>query len=192
MEANQTTTSKDSGELREVVAVFDSSEALQSAIDDLLTNGFHHSEISLLANEETVREKLGPEHIRASELEDSDVVPRSEYVDPESMNEAKAGIVGGLFYVGAIVGASAVMAAGGALASAIAAGVIAGGGGGLFGVALAKLIGDNQAKQVQEQLENGGLLLWARAWNKDKERTAISILERNGGRDVHAHVAAVA
>jgi len=165
---------------------------LQSAIDDLLTHGFDQAEISLLANEDVVREKLGPEHIRAAELEDSENVPRAEYVEPESMNEAKAGIIGGLFYVGAIVGAGAVMAAGGALASAIAAAVIAGGGGGLWGVALAKLIGDNQAREVEEHLKNGGLLLWARAWNKDKESAAINILQRNGGHDVHAHVAAPA
>lgn len=190
MEAKQNITPEELREVHEVVAVFDSADTLQSAIDDLMVNGFDRAEISLLADEAAVLEKLGPEHIRASELQDSDAAPRTEYVEPESMNEAKASIIGGLFYVGAITGAGAVMAAGGALAAAIAAAALGGGGGGLIGVALARLIGDNEAREVQEQLKNGGLLLWARAWTPEKERDAMAIMTRNGGRDVHAHTAA--
>ncbi|MCC3247307.1 hypothetical protein LG047_18630 [Methylocystis sp. WRRC1] len=192
MEEKQVSTPEERREVREVVGVFDTSDALISAIDDLMTNGFDYSTISLLADEQTVREKLGADHIPAKELQDSVVAPRSEYIDPEARNEAKAGVIGGLFYIGAILGAGAVLAAGGALPAAVAGAAIAGGGTGLIGAAIAKWVGYREAQWLEEQMQHGGLLLWARAWDKDKERAAIGIMERNGGRDVHAHSAAAA
>ena len=45
--------------LREAVGVFTSENDLQAAIDELLSSGFHRAELSLLASEEAVNEKLG-------------------------------------------------------------------------------------------------------------------------------------
>ena len=45
--------------LREAVGVFTSANDLQEAIDELQSSGFHRAELSLLANEEAVNEKLG-------------------------------------------------------------------------------------------------------------------------------------
>ena len=45
--------------LREAVGVFTSADDLQEAIDELQSSGFHRAELSLLANEEAVNEKLG-------------------------------------------------------------------------------------------------------------------------------------
>jgi hypothetical protein len=180
------------GEVREVVGVFENVEKLQSAIDDLLLDGFDHSTISLLANESTVREKLGEDRIPAERLEDNPSAPRREYVSPEARNEAKAALIGGLFYLGAAGGAFATLASGGAFASALAAAAVAGGGGGLLGATLASLLGAREAAWTKEQLSHGGILLWARAWDMDREKKAIEIMQKNGGRDVHAHVAGAA
>lgn len=90
-------------EFSEVVDLFDSMDNLQSAIDDLLTHGFDRSEISLLAEDATAREKVGAK--RSVDIEDSDEAPRISYIENESLNEGKASLIGLLFYVGAIAGA---------------------------------------------------------------------------------------
>jgi len=136
-----------------------------------------------------VRERLGSAAEPAQALEDNPAAPRGVYVDPEARNEAKAGLIGALIYIGAVGGAGMVMAAGGALGAAIAAALVLGGGGGLIGATLAQLVGAREAKWLKEQMSHGGLLLWARVWDDAKERTAINIMQRNGGHDVHAHTA---
>ena len=45
--------------VREAVEIFIRPEDLQYAIDELLTSGFHRAELSLLAGEHAVQEKLG-------------------------------------------------------------------------------------------------------------------------------------
>jgi VIT1/CCC1 family predicted Fe2+/Mn2+ transporter len=172
-------------QIREVVGVFDNLATLQSAIDELLTDGFDRSEISLLAEEKAIGSR------RAVELEDDERAPRLPYIESESLSEGKASLIGGLFYIGAFVGAGALTAAGGILASPIIAGALTGSVAGLAGLVLSKLIGDRQVKWMVSQLEKGGLLLWARTWNEEREREAVSIMQRNGGHDVHVHAVTV-
>jgi hypothetical protein len=190
MDPNRVSTPEERHELREVVGLFDTVDKLQSAIDDLLTGGFDRSEISLLAEEDKVQEKLGDADVSAGELEDSPRAPRTPYIDSESLNIGKASIVGVLFYVGVIIGAGVSLAWSLSLPSAIAIGLLTGGGGGLLGLMISKLVGDRQTKWAQSQLKHGGLLLWARVWNDERERAAMEIMQRHGGRDVHAHVGA--
>ncbi len=187
MDGHKVPTPEERHELREVVGVFDAVDKLQSAIDDLLTGGFDRSEISLLAEADKVRQKLGDNELSANELEDSPAAPRTPYIDRESLNIGKASIVGVLFYVGVIVGAGLAFAYGLSLTSAIAIGLLIGGAAGALGLLISKLVGDRQANWAQSQLKHGGLLLWARAWNDERERAAIDIMRRHGGRDVHAH-----
>ena len=183
MSADNATAPQSRAEVREVVGVFDDLSSLQSAIDDLMTDGFDRSEISLLAEDDAVRQKKGA--AGATELEDDDRAPRVAYVEGESLSEGKALLVGGLFYVGAFVGAGAL--AGRMFDSPILAGALTGGFAALVGLALSKLIGDRQARWARAQLERGGLLLWARAWTEEREREAMEVMKRNGGRHVHVH-----
>jgi hypothetical protein len=192
METQKPLTAEQRGEVREVVGVFDNLDQMQSAIDDLLTDGFDQTTISVLAPQTVVREALGDQSLSASALSASPRAPHGTYIDPEARNEAKAGIIGALFYIGAVGGAGVAMAAGGTLGAGIAAALVLGGGGGLIGATLAQLVGSAEARWVKAQLEHGGMLLWARAWDEDKERTAIDVMQRNGGHDVHAHTAAAA
>ena len=94
--------------LREAVGVFTSASDLQAAIDELLSSGFHRAELSLLAGEEAVNEKLGGGFANVRAVEDNPVVPRTAYVSPEAIGDAQGGIVGGLAYAGATVAAGAV------------------------------------------------------------------------------------
>jgi hypothetical protein len=189
MEAKQPLRAEQRSEAREVVGVFKSLDQLQAAIDDLMVSGFDRAQISLLASEDAVREKLGREYLPVSKLEDNPDTPRTEYVSPESRNEAKAALIGGLFYLGVAGAAFATLASGGALATAIATAAVAGSGGAFLGAALAQVLGFHEANWTEQQLEYGGLLLWARPW-EGSERTAIDIMRGSGGQDVHAHAVA--
>jgi hypothetical protein len=175
------------GEVREAVGVFTSAETLQEAIDELMSSGFDRADLSLLTAETTVEEKLGHKYEKVSELEDDAKVPRCCYVSTESVGDAEGGIIGGLVYIGATAAAGAIVATGGTLAAAIAAAALAGGAGGVIGSILARWIGDRHARHLQEQLDHGGLLLWARTWNAEDEKRAVEILARHSGRDVHVH-----
>ncbi len=55
--------------MREAVGVFQTAEQLEAAIDDLLSAGFDRAEVSLLAAEPAVEEKLGHKYRRPAELE---------------------------------------------------------------------------------------------------------------------------
>ena len=168
--------------------MFERPDKLQEAIDDLMSSGFDRAELSLLAAEKTVDEKLGHKYGKITELEDDPIVPRCCYVSTESIGDAEGGLIGGLMYVGATAAAGAVVATGGTLALVIAAAALAGGVGGLLGSLLAKWVGDHHAHYLQEQLDHGGLLLWVRAWNPDDEKRASEILSKHSGRDVHVHI----
>jgi hypothetical protein len=173
--------------ISEAVGIFQRSEDLQAAIDDLLSSGFHRSELSLLAGASTVEEKLGHRYRRASLLADDPAVPRSAYVSPEAIGDAEGGLIGGLIYVGAAVAAGVVVASGGSLAAIIAAVVAAGGTGGLLGSVLASWLGEHHGRYLQEQIERGGLLLWVRTKTTADEKRALGILKKHSAGEVHGH-----
>lgn len=171
----------------EAVGVFDDADALQEAIDEILSAGFNRAEIGLLASEHAVEEKLRHAYKKVEELEDDLSVPRAAYISTESRGEAEGELIGGLMYVGAMATYGAIVATGGVLATALAAGAAAGGVGALIGTILAKWVGDHHARYLQEQIDHGGLLLWVRTWDSDHEKRAVDILEKHSGRDVHVH-----
>lgn len=171
----------------EAVAVFDDAGTLEQTVDELLRSGFDRSEISLLASEQAVEAKLGHAYEKVAALEDDPSVPRAAYVSTEAIGDAEGGLVGGLAYVGALAAVGAIVASGGTLAAAIGGAAAAGGAGGVLGSVLAKLVGDQHANALQEQLRHGGLLLWVRTRDEDHEGRAIEILGRHSGHDIHIH-----
>ncbi len=172
---------------REAVGVFQDSKTLEAAIDELLTAGFGRVDLSLLAGEDTVREKLGHAYRRAEDAEDDPNAPRAVYVSSESRGDAEGGLIGGLFYVGAVAAAGAVVASGGAVAAAIAAAAAAGAGGGAIGALLAGVLARHHADYIQSQLDHGGLVLWVRLRDAAHEKRAVEILSRHSAQDVHVH-----
>ena len=173
--------------IQEAVGIFHRNEDLQGAIDELLSSGFHRSELGLLASEAAVQEKLGHHYKRVSAFADDPAVPRSAYVSPEAIGDAQGGLIGGLAYVGAAAAAGAVVFSGGSVAAIITAVVLAGGTGGLLGSALAKWLGDHHANYLQDQIDRGGLLLWVRTREVAHERRALEILREHSGGEVHVH-----
>jgi len=173
--------------VREAVGVFSTPDTLQEAIDELMSSGFDRSDLSMLAAEGAIDEKLGHKYRKIIELEDDPIVPRCCYVSTEAIGDAEGWLVGGLMYVGATAATGAVVATGGTLALVIAAAALAGGVGSLLGALLAKSVGDSHANYLQEQLDHGGLLLWVRTWDAAAETRAVDILSKHSGGDVHIH-----
>jgi hypothetical protein len=170
---------------REAVGIFYDSDGLQAAIDDLLSAGFDRADLSFLASERAVNEKLGHDYRRASALADEPAAPRVAYVSTEAIGDAEGALVGGLFYVGATLASGAVVASGGTLAAAIAAAALAGGGGGLIGSVLARQVGRHHARYLHEQLDRGGLLLWISAATAANQQRALAILRKHSADCVH-------
>jgi hypothetical protein len=171
----------------EAVGIFHRSEDLQDAIDELLSSGFHRSDLSLLASEATLQETFGGRYKSVNALADDPEAPRSAYVSPEAVGDAKGGIIGALVYVGAVAAAGAVVASGGTLTAIVAAVALAGGTGGMLGSVLAKWLGDHHANYLQEQIDRGGLLLWVRTRQAEDESRAVELLKRHSSREVHVH-----
>jgi hypothetical protein len=171
----------------EAVAVFDDADSLYAAIDELQMHGFNREELSLLAGEDTVEEKLGTTFWRAQDLEDEPDAPRIPYFSEESIGAAEGALIGIPAYVAAVATAGALVTPAGSMLTAIAGAVVAGGAGAGIGALLAKLVGDRHAQHLQDQIERGGLLLWVRTPDEEHQKKATEILERCGGRDVHVH-----
>lgn len=171
----------------EAVAVFNDAETLEAAADELLSHGFNQAELSLMASEEAVEEKLGHRFRKVEEAEDDESVPRTAYVSTEARGDAEGGLIGGLMYIGALAAAGATVASGGTLGAAIAGAAAMGGAGGLVGVALAKFVDDQHAVTLEEHLKHGGLLLWVRTRDDEHEKKAKNILSKHSAHDVHLH-----
>jgi hypothetical protein len=172
--------------LREAVGLFTRFEALQSAIDELLSSGFDRAEISVLASEAAIEHTLGHRLKRAA-LEDDPATPRGVYVSPDAIGTAEGSLISALAYVGGVATAGVIAIAGGPLTMILIGAGLAGGVGGLIGAGLARLVGDRRAAEIHSHLEAGGLLLWVRTWRNDDERRAVAILTKHSGRDVHVH-----
>lgn len=171
----------------EAVGIFHTTEDLQAAIDDLLTQGFDRMDLSILASETAIEEKLHESYVPARALEDRVEVPTTAYVATESVGDAMGAVIGILIYVPAMIGGAAVVASGGALAAAVTAALIAGGIGGSIGTVLAGLLGAAHADQLETQLQAGGLLLWVRTRDESHEQRALGILAGHNGEGVHLH-----
>ncbi|MFC4346863.1 hypothetical protein ACFO5Q_03280 [Kordiimonas lipolytica] len=178
---------KDTEIIHEAVGVFQGPDELQAAMDDLQEHGFMRQEISILASDKVVEEKLGHIYRRVEEAEDDAAAPRTVFVSNETLGEAEAALVGVPFYLGAMAATGAVVASGGTLLTVLLAAGAAGGAGAAIGALLARRVGQHHADFIQEQLDHGGLLLWVHLRSAEKAELAKEILERHSGRDIHFH-----
>jgi len=171
-------------DVREAVAVFDTEASLQATIDDLMQIGFRREDMSLLAEAKALPRCSVPQTVQ--QLEDKDNVLHSDYVSPDARTEGMAALVALPMYA-AGAGAAAVAMGAAALIPTIA--VVAGSGvaAGALGLMLARVVGHRHAMRVQQQIANGGLLLWVHVPDKARDSQVVEILKRHGGRDVHFH-----
>ncbi len=171
----------------EAVGVFDTFENLQQAFYDLRMVGIHHSDISLLADETALKEKLGKAYWRSSDLEDDPRAPRAHFVSEEAIGELEGAIAGGFFFVGSYIAMAALLTPASTLAASIAAIAIGGSPAAVIGTLLARRVGKHHKDYYADQIVRGGILLWVRVHDKEQEELAVKILKGHSGRDVHVH-----
>jgi len=169
---------------REVVGVFADAQALDAATSDLLAARFEEAQISLLAGEKAIVEKLGHKYERIEELEDDPKAPRILY---RAFDRKKTVILGSLAAIGALATGGALFAGGAALVAALGGGVIGAEAGAFLGGVLGDFVDDRHAADLKNQLDHGGLLLFVRTRDDAEESVAKEILNKHSGRDVHAH-----
>lgn len=171
----------------EAVGVFDTFETLQAAFYDLRSVGFHHSDISLLGGHEALEEKLGESYWRAPELEDDPRAPRAHFVSEEAIGELEGAIAGGFFFLGSYIAMAAMLTPLSTLAASIAAIAIGGSPAAVIGTLLARRVGKHHKDYYANQIEHGGILMWVRTRDKEKQDLAVKIMKGHSGRDVHVH-----
>ena len=175
------------GNLREAVALFDTEDDLQSAVDDLECHGFSNAAISRPASHEEISSAIKHPVENISELEDDSRVPRTAYIDKESRTSGLMVTVLIPIYILLLAGAG--IAAGHGLQTweaivlTVGLGVIGMLGGGFVAARRAQ---ESRARIRLEQ-SLGGLLLWVRTGSREQEGRALEILRRHSGRDVHLH-----
>src|SRR5918995_1217809 len=155
--------------VREVTGVFHSREELETAVGALLEAGFDRADIDIMAGADAIVEKLGGIYAPAHELADVPEAPRRAFRAREDVTVPLAGAAGILSYIGATVAALGVVASGGALAAAVAAAAAGGAAAGGIGALIARALGQEEAKELEDQLALGGLVLWVRARSPERE-----------------------
>ncbi|OIQ31588.1 MAG: hypothetical protein BM562_06975 [Alphaproteobacteria bacterium MedPE-SWcel] len=171
----------------EAVGVFNSFETLQQAIYDLRMSGFSRADISLLGGKDALEETLGSAYWRAEDLEDNPDAPRAAFVSEEAIGELQGAIAGGFLFLGSYIAMAAMLTPLSTLAASIAAIAIGGGPAAVIGTLLARRVGQHHKDYYADQIRNGGILLWVRTVDAEKEALAVKILEGHSGRDVHVH-----
>lgn len=174
----------------EVVAVFDSREAVENAIEELQSNGFGRRQLSLLASPETVAQKLGHAQGDVRELADDPEAPRQAPVEAADQGDMMGLLVGTPAAIAGLAAAAVTALSGGALAGIAVAALAGTGGGAALGGVLAKLFSDRVAAYFEEQLAKGGILLWVSLAHPEREATAREILSRHASGEVRSHTIA--
>ncbi len=156
------------GEVREVVALFETRESFDRTVNALLTTGFAREDLSVLAS-----------HTSLEAAEKQPSTPR---------DDALTGLVGELKYAFPLTTAGLIAIVGGPITATVAALVAAGIGGIAIKDYLDELTSHPETDEFARALEAGGVILWVRVDNVREELDATAILAREGGMNVHLAV----
>ncbi len=172
----------ETGKLREAVGVFEDTDALNKAVEELEHTKFAREDISILGTREDIREKFGEPEVRPEAVEDNPEAPRSVPVRPEEKAIGSGAAIAGGAYLGAV---GALLASGAAVAvpAVLTAAAIGAGGGGL----LTKILGDKFNDETEKQIQKGGMVLWVLTRSAETEAAASEILRKHGAKHVHIH-----
>lgn len=154
-------------EVREVVALFSTRAGFDRAVEALLAAGFDRADLSILASHASL-DAANPKG-----------KPR---------DEALTGLVGELKYAFPLTTAGLIAIVGGPIEAALAALVAAGVGGAAIKDYLDELTSHPKPDEFTRALEAGGVILWVRVDTPEQEAQAASLLEREGGDNVHVTV----
>lgn len=187
----------------EIVGLFQTAEGLERAISDLASAGWDRAELSLLGATDLLAEPdgslrqrqaqtTGQRQTQAGQSQAGQVqagAPQSPVVskdDVRQMRTLSSGLAG---VVAAFVAAGATVMSGGAALAAIVGAAVAGGGAAAAIEGLGHAADQKREQALREQLETGGILLWALLRQPGDEATARAIMERHGATDIRAQAA---
>lgn len=180
---------KNEESVREAVGIYFGAETLREAIDDLQSSGFDPKEIGLLAGEFTVRQSLGHLYDKVNEFSEDPNAPRTAFVAKESMGDTVHGLLGGLSFVAAATAGGAVVATAGVFGGAVVAAAAGAAVVGAIGALLGKILSQSDAEYLEEQIDDGNLLLFVRTCDAAREKLAVEILSKHGAYDVRIYSA---
>lgn len=196
----------------EIVGLFQTSEDLEQAISDLAGAGWDRAELSLLGaadlmadNDQAIRQRQSTTpagrqvqggQVQAGQIQAGQVqagqagAPQSPVVSKDDVRQMRTLSSGMAGVVAAFVAAGATVMSGGAALAAIIGAVAAGGGAAAAVEGLGHAADEKRERALRQQLETGGILLWALLRQPRDEATARAILERNGATEIRVQAAA--
>lgn len=181
------TNTNDKQKIREAIAVFYDPQNLRSAVNALLASGVSRDQIGLLASEHSVRESLGDFYTYTNNTNEPGKGPVTAFVDKENASEQQDSLGGSLFFAGTTGAAGAVVASsavlGGALLAALS-GVVAVG---LIGAIAGKIIHQSDADYLQQQIDEGHILLFVRLTDPARERDILDLLSSHHANNVKVY-----
>lgn len=158
------TNDKAPDETREAVGVFAERKSFQSAIAELESAGFDHTDLSVLATHEAI-EAAGTQK--------------------ESWREVFNAFVNEVRYEHPLFASGMIFLAGGPVTATIA-GIIAAAVGTLaVKDVIDEVVSRPHTEHFADAVEAGGAILWVRCPSAERERDAMAILEKNGATNVH-------
>jgi len=164
----------------EIVAIFHSPEQLDAAVSDLCSSGWDRAELSLLGKQNELVPNTG-----AEDIAHNSIAPHSSVVSDS--DERQDGVLGGGLggVAAAFLASGAIIASGGSAVVALIGAAAAGGGGAVAGNFIGHMLTKQMVEPVAEQLNRGGIVLWALLRSPEQEPRARDILSRHGAADVH-------
>lgn len=176
--------------LREIAAVFMSSEQLEAAINELASHGWDRADMSLLAQEHVFSGDVSELVQDTQRTADDPSAPRSPVVSDTDVRQGRTLATSLAGAVAALVASGATILTGGGALAAVAGAAVAGGGASALANAVGRKAGSSREDFLHEQVVHGGIVLWAALRDPSREDVAREILTRHGGRDIHVHEAA--
>lgn len=167
--------------VREAVGIFFNATSAENTIADLKAQGFSSEGIGLLANRETVKDKLS--HLYDEVSDHGPNEPKTAFVNKESVKGSTNSFVGSLSFIGAAALGSTAVASAALLGSPVLVGLAALAFGGGIAAVMGKIISKSDADYLKEQLDEGHILLFVRTMDPHRERLALEILSRHGAFD---------
>lgn len=168
---------------REAVGIYFDADALQKAVKDLEAYGIRHGQIGLLAGKYTVRDKLGHLYDEVNSEIDQPGAPDVAFVARDSVGDTMHAMLGSLYIMGAAVTSGAVVASAGILGGAVGAAVATAAVFGGVGTVLTRVISQSDAEHLEQQVDEGHLLLFVRVDDREQEDRVMEILRRDSAYD---------
>ena len=169
------------------MGIVDTRDALDRCVETLLLAGVDRARISLMGSRESILRKLNHYYIEPTPIVDAGELPRRDLVTRDDTTALTALLFGTLLSVATLGAGAAVVASGGAIATALAAAT----GGGVLATTLAeslrrRVLGEADPEVLEHDLVLGGLAIFVEVLNPPDEEKVLSLLGEHA-RNVHVH-----